>query len=457
MPEDVNRSLYDKIIDLLHTDLGEKSAVIKWFAWKLKLLFEIADKFIQDNCITFAASLAYTTLLALAPLAAISLSILSSFDFSKTTVLNFVFNRLLPNEDIARVIEQNIDTFADKAASVSIFGVIALVLFSIWVMSTIEASFNMIWRVSKFRPVVSQVVYYWFTLTMAPILIAASIILTAKVQGLEAGAAWQEYSYLLGFTLKAIPYLLTFIVFFAVYKLIPNTTVHFRPAFIGALVAAVLFEVAKLIFNYYILNWGSYTVIYGALATIPIFLFWLYVTWIIVLLGSVVAYSIQYPKEIHSEKNEGFDRAKYINYYTLRVLVDATYAYIHDKGPLNPRVAQERHEITSELYSDILGKLHDLGFIEFVNGTTDKFLLSRPPRNIQVGDLLSRLNGEVYSVSPEPVDEDQKAMYKLFESIKDSIESGTSNLNLLELTNQLRKDGDNLPKVELITEDAETA
>ncbi len=449
-------SFYDRIVSALGTDLEEQSVAIRWVAWRLKLLYEIVEKFWWDNCFIFAASLAYTTLLAIAPLAAVSLSILTAFDISKATVLSFVFKRLLPNENLAAIIEKNIDTFSANAASVSIFGVVALVLFSVWVLSTIESAFNMIWKVDKPRPVISKFLAYWSTVTFAPILIAVSIIVTAKVQTLVLSEGWAEYSYLQSFTLKAIPYILTWIAFFLVYKLIPYTNVHFIPAFYGAVAGGVMFEMAKLFFDYYILNWASYTVIYGALAVIPIFLFWLYVTWLIVLLGSVIAYAIQYPKEIHSVKNEGFDRSRYLNYYALRLLVEAARAYLADEGALTPRDTQEKLEITAEFYDDILVKLKKLEIIEFVEGADDTFLLGRPPENILVADLLVNLNGKTLKASPEPLDSDRTALARLFGEIEKSIKSGIDNLNLLELTRQLAKEH-NVSPVGLVKDKIEMA
>ncbi len=448
--------MYDKIVSVLQTDLEEKSVIIRWIAWRLKLLYEIIEKFWWDNCFTFAASLAYTTLLALAPLAAVSLSILTAFDISKSTVLTFVFNRLLPNKDLAAIIEQNIDTFAENAASVSIFGVMALVLFSIWVLSTIESAFNMIWKVDRPRPIINQFLAYWSTVTFAPILIAVSIIVTAQVQTLVLSEDWAEYTYLQGFTLKVIPYILTWIAFFLVYKLIPYTNVRFVPALYGAIAGGTMFEVAKLFFDFYILNWASYTVIYGALAIIPIFLFWLYVTWLIVLLGSVIAYAIQYPKEIHSAKHEGFDKSKYLNYYTLRLLAEATRSYIADEGACRPRVVQKKLEITAEFYDDILVKLKKLELIEFIDGTGERFLLSKPPEKILVADLIGRLNGEMLKASPEPLDSDREALSNLFKVIGDSMKSGIDNLNLLELTQRLQPENVPAP-IELVQDKTEIA
>jgi len=450
--------LYDRIINLLRTDLEDKSLVIRWVAWRLKLLYEIIEKFWWDNCPTFAASLAYTTLLALAPLTAVSLSILSSMRMAgEVNILDFVIQSLTPNMEIARQVSEKLNIFAENAASVSIFGVAALVLFSIWVMSTVESAFNMIWKVDKPRPLINQFVAYWSTLTFAPILIAMSMIVTAKIQALVMSEDWAEYTYLQGFIMKVIPYALTWTAFFLLYRLIPNTSVYFKPAWIGSIVAGTFFEVAKWVFDYYLRNWATYTAVYGALATIPIFLFWLYVTWLIVLLGSVIAYAIQYPKEIKSEKHEGFDRTKFQNYYALRILVEATRAFESGHGALDPDVVRPRLEITGEFYGEILRKLKKLGLIEFVESSEERFLLKKPPADIKVADILTRLGSETLSVSPEPLDSDRKVLADIFQTIHDSINTGTNNLDLLKLTNKLEEQANSSHVVELVKEKTETA
>lgn len=453
MEEQRRLTLYDRIVNVLRTDLEEKSPAIRWAAWRLKLLYEIIEKFWWDNCTTFAASLAYTTLLALAPLTAVSLFILSSMRISEEiNVLNFVIQTLTPNQELAAQVGERLNTFADKAASVSMFGVAALVLFSIWVMSTVESAFNMIWKVDKPRPLLNQFVAYWSTLTFAPILIAVSIIVTAQIQALVMSENWAEYSYLQGFVMKAIPYLLTWTAFLLLYRLIPNTAVYFKPALIGAVVAGTMFEAAKWIFDYYIRNWATYTAVYGALATIPIFLFWLYVAWLIVLFGSVIAYAIQYPKEITSEKHEGFDRTRYRNYYALRLLVEAARAYMAGLGSVTPKAAQEKLEITSEFYGDLVRRLQKLGLVEFVNGSEERFLFRRPPSDIKVMDVLTSLGGEVFSVSPDPVDSDSKALAGLFDDVRAAIIGGLGELDLLTLTRRLDERAPAGAVVELVRE-----
>jgi len=441
------RGIHATIIEILNTNLEESSnSIVRWVAWRIKIGLEIGDKFWWDNCPTFAASLAYTTLLTLAPLAAVSLSILSSFSFTdlgeqgikvnSETALEFVIHQFLPpNEELTESVKRSFETFKTNAAPVSLFGLLLLVSFVIWMLSTIESAFNMIWKVDKPRTIINQFVAYWSTVTFAPVLIALSIYFTAKVQALANSAVYADYTWRYALLMKGSPFLLTLAAFLMIYRLIPNTNVHFKPAIYGAVSAGAMFEIAKYVFNWYLREWASYSNIYGGLAIIPIFLFWLYVTWLIVLGGSVIAYAIQYPKEIKSKKKEGFDRSKYPHYYALRILLESARSFLGNQGPLEPWAVQQKLEITSEFYSEILAKLARLDLIVFLD--TERFLLKKPLDNIRIADVMAKLNGEMLSPAPEPQDSDRKGVDALFREIKKSMETGLENLTLLGLTHRI--------------------
>ncbi|MBI4829925.1 MAG: YihY family inner membrane protein [Nitrospinae bacterium] len=407
--------LYDRIVALLATDLEEKSVAARWLAWRVKLLYEIGEKFWADNCPTFAAS----------------------FEVSRGMVLAFMFQRLLPNAQLAEVIERNIAGFAANAASVSVFGVVALVVFSIWVLSTVESAFNMIWKVDRPRPIINQFMAYWSAMTFAPILIAVSIIATARIHALVLSKDWAEYTYLQSFTLKMTPYLLTWVALLLVYRLIPYTNVGLRPALWGAVAAGTLFEWAKGAFNYYLTHLASYTAVYWALATIPIFLFWLYVTWLIVLFGAVIAYAIQYPKEIKSKKNEGFDRSLYLNYYAARILLEGARAYLAGQGHASPAAIQKKLEITEELFSTIVDRLRGLDLIEMLEGERGAFLFKKPLESILPAEVFTHLSGEMLRASPEPRDTDRENLDRLFGELARSLTEGPGGENLLEMARRL--------------------
>ncbi|MBI4666748.1 MAG: YihY family inner membrane protein [Nitrospinae bacterium] len=345
--------------------------------------------FNRFDCLNYSASLAYTTLLSLVPMVAMSLSVLSSFDVSRTAVMKFFFNWFLPNEELAGVIQKNINIFADNVASVSIFGLITLTVFSLWVVSAMESAFNMIWGVRGNRSVFNQFVAYWSALTFSPVLIAASIIITAQIRSLVLSDAWRDYSYAQGMTLKAIPVILTWTAFFLIYKLIPFTTVNARPAWAGAALAGSLFELAKLGFDYYLRNFANYNEVYGALSVIPIFLLWLYVVWVIVLLGAVITRVAQ-----HGPVNAMAKEEKLRARNTLLLLLETARLFESGGGAMTRKMAKRILGLAPDQFSRLSQELRDMGLAEIVD--SGGIMLSRPPERIYMGEVALALSDRVF-------------------------------------------------------------
>lgn len=389
--------LYRRITEPLHR---EESGWPRRFISRIgKTAYEVVEKFWQDDCLTYASALAYTSLLALAPLTAVSLSLVSSFEVSKDALLEFFFERLLPNREMAIVIEENFDTFANNAAEVSLLGLVFLIFFSVWVLSTIEYSFNMIWRVKSSRPLVSKLVTYWSAVTFAPILIALSIYLTARIQSVLAQNQFADLGVDYSLLTKTTPYILSTIAFFLVYKLMPYTRVGIRSAFIGALLAGLMFEQAKHGFNWYLIHFAKYEDIYGAMAVLPIFLFWLYLTWLIVLLGSVIAYAIEHPGEIENIES-GFDPEEYSVYFTLCLLFDIAESFEKGEGSVDRKELIERYELTDILFDKIIGLLLEADLLEKSGEGNGRFILKMAPAKISMAVVLAKTESTNLSVPP---------------------------------------------------------
>jgi membrane protein len=160
-------------------------------------------------------------------------------------------------------------------------------------MMTIDHAFNTIWRVNTRRVIVKRLVIYWAVLTLAPIMVGASLSLTSWLVGLSLGYA--KHIPIFGVEmLKGLPVLLTTLAFVMLFKLVPNRYVPHSHALIGGIVAAVLFETMNRVFGYYISHFPTYKLVYGAFASVPIFLMWVYFSWLTILLGAVVAASMSY-------------------------------------------------------------------------------------------------------------------------------------------------------------------
>jgi membrane protein len=244
--------------------------------------------FREDRCLEEAASLGYTSLLALVPFLAVVFGIVAAFPvFSEWSdkLQSFIFENFMPatGEQIVPYIE----TFLDSVSSLTLPGTIFLVASALLLMIRIETALNRIWRVDRNRTLLNRVVMYWAVLTLAPILIGAALALSAQ-KVLEAlGLVGEIPQALQQFGI----FLLSLMVFTMMFVLVPNRRVQIKHALTGAFLSAVLFEIAKAGFVAWVSN-ANYKVIYGAVATVPIFLVWLYLVWTVILFGASLAASL---------------------------------------------------------------------------------------------------------------------------------------------------------------------
>lgn len=249
------------------------------------------QRFLDDRCLDVAGALSYTTVFALVPLATAVFGVLSAFpvfDSWTRALTDFIFSNFVPGS--ARAVQKYLTEFAGSASEMTMVGVISLLVIALWTMASIEASFNQIWRVKTSRPRVMRFLVYWTVLTLGAIAVVATLALTSYLFQLPmlAGAGARSFAQKL---LGLVPTAVELAAFTLAYILIPNRTVAFRHALAGGVLATALFEAAKWGFALYLRN-ASYQQIYGALAVAPIFLFWLYLSWLVILLGASFAASL---------------------------------------------------------------------------------------------------------------------------------------------------------------------
>ncbi|WP_216628467.1 virulence factor BrkB family protein [Pseudoalteromonas caenipelagi] len=240
----------------------------------------------EDQITVNAGYLAYVTLLSLVPLIAVGVAIFSAFpgfEETRLAIENFIFNNFVPTSTDS--IKSHISAFTGNANQMTAVGIGFLAGIALLLIRNVDAALNRIWRVEKKRPLMISFAIYWMVLTLGPVLLGASIGVTSYIVSLVSFAD-QGIPGFSGFLLKLLPYAISMVGFIMLYTLVPNTRVSFRAAVPGALFAAMLFELSKKGFAAYISHFPSYEVIYGALATVPILFVWVYLSWIVVLLGA---------------------------------------------------------------------------------------------------------------------------------------------------------------------------
>lgn len=252
-------------------------------------LAHVFRRFDEDRCLQLAASLTYTSLLALVPIIAVALTIVAKFPlFAQfTDQLNaFLEQNILP-QMIREIVSDYLDEFSRKAANLTVFGVTFISVTALALMFTIDRAFNHIWRVRHRRSFARRFFMYLGMLVFGPVLIGASLTMTSFLVSTSLG--WTSGIPLVSdAVLKLVPLGLTTAAFTMLYFFVPGRTVHPLHALTGGIVAGLLFELMKRGFALYIAHTPTYTMVYGTFATIPIFLLWVYLSWVVTVLGAIV-------------------------------------------------------------------------------------------------------------------------------------------------------------------------
>lgn len=254
-----------------------------WEFWRFLL-----QRFLADRGANNAAALTYTTLFAVVPMMTVTFSMLSAIPAFQDTgeqIQSFIFRNFVPSA--GETLQQYLRDFTTQARQLTWIGVVILAGTAFWMLVTIEKAFNTIWRVRQPRRGVSSFLLYWAILSMGPILLGGGFAISTYIASLSLISGPDA---LLGVQtlLKFMPLLFSVAAFTLLYATVPNAQVPMRHALLGGLFAAVLFEVAKMLFGLYVRLFPGYQLIYGAFATVPLFLLWIYVSWLIVLFGAEV-------------------------------------------------------------------------------------------------------------------------------------------------------------------------
>jgi membrane protein len=255
-------------------------------AW-LKLLWKRID---EDNMTTLAGNLAYVSLLSLVPFVAVIFALFAAFPmFSDVSMQlrHFVFANFIPAT--GDIIQRYIEQFVANSSKMTAVGACGLIVTALLLMYAIDSALNTIWRSQRTRPKVYSFAVYWMILTLGPLLAGASLAISSYLLSLRWATGFNS---MIDDVLRLFPLLLSWISFWLLYSVVPTVRVPNRDAVIGALVAALLFELGKKGFALYITMFPSYQLIYGVLAVIPILFLWVYWTWCIVLLGAEITVTL---------------------------------------------------------------------------------------------------------------------------------------------------------------------
>lgn len=258
----------------------------------------------NDNLLHLAASLAFTTILAIVPLLTVTLSLMTAFPiFSEfeSSLQQFLRQQFLPEEFSATVM-QYLDEFVSKATSLSAIGGGFLLVTAILVIMSVDDALNDIWHVKKQRHIGQRFLIYWAVLSLGPIVLGASLWASSSViqQALsldseQALVPWHAIA-------SWLPFLISWLGCALLFVAVPNCRVGLPPAILGGLITSLLFQLIKWGLGIYLANFPTYTVIYGAFSVLPTFLLWVYLSWLAFLFGAIVAANL--PQDLPENRDD---------------------------------------------------------------------------------------------------------------------------------------------------------
>ncbi len=343
----------------------------------------VYSRFREERCFQLCGSLTFTTLLALVPLVTIALMFMTAFPVFNTLseqLREFVLANMVP-EAGSKVISGYVQQFSNNAAKLTAAGVSVFVISSIMLMLTIDKAFNTIWRVKRPRPLVQRVLIYWSLLTVGPLLMGGSLTLWSWLIKLSNDASGVVPIVVIE-TLKVVPIALTALAFGLLYRLIPNRQVSLIDAAIGGVFAAVFFEAMKYGFSQFITNFGSYKLVYGAFASVPIFLIWIYASWVVVIFAAVITSGLSYWRT-GGVKNPGPPGSLFVDALETIVLL----ARAHQTGEvLNLEQLRTFVKLPWEEMEFILERLVAAGWVAKLQG--NGWVLARDAETIHAVDVL---------------------------------------------------------------------
>jgi len=338
------------------------------FPWR-QMLRTLWHRFREVRLGMTASSLTFTTVLALVPLFTLGLAIFTAFPIFaqvQEQLQRWLIESLVP-ESISRQVLGSLTQFSRKASRLGLVGLIAVVATSLALLVTIDRTLGQIWRVSLQRPWAQRVLIYWAGITLGPLLLGGSLAISSYLfTGYLSGLGdWLPVS--VRNLLDLVEFCLLVACVTGLYYYLPNTRVDWRHALTGGVVVAVGLELAKKVLALYLAQMPTYSAIYGAFSAVPILLVWIYVAWVVVLLGAVVTASLP---EIGRQSKRQADGPGWSFRLSLEVLRSLSLARSSSpQGLRMPQLADELHieQRHAQLVLETLQELKWVGRLEQSN------------------------------------------------------------------------------------------
>ena len=428
---------------LWETDLATLAA---WRVWLIRLLriFQAVIRDIAGGLPTLRAmGLVYTTLLSMVPLLAVSFSILKGFGVHNQ-VEPMLLSLLEPLGDKGIEITEKIIGFVDNV-DVKVLGSLSLVFLIYTVISLltkIEQAMNFTWRIKKYRGLVQRISEYISIVMIGPVLIFTAIGITASISNSAVAntlASMESLGFLITIASKITSFLLIVIAISFIYLLVPNTKVRLKSAVTGAVVAAILWRLTGWVFKSFIAGSTNYSAIYSGFAVLVIFMIWMYLSWLILLIGASVSYYHQHPERTSSRHQVLRLSSRLREQLGLLVMLHVGQSFHFDTEKLTERSMALKLDISPEALELVVSALQEK---ELLTESCDKYRVYMPGRSlehIKIQDILHAVREAQESpyLNPENVSS-EAAVDELIDNIGQSVASTLQDMTLLDMVERSR-------------------
>ena len=436
MPLDNLKNKFNNV--LWETELEK---LLEWQRLIIKLLriFQAVIRDLSDGLPTLRAmSLVYTTLLSIVPLLAVAFSVLKGFGLHNQ-IEPLLIQMLSPLGDKGINIAHQIVEFVDDidVGLLGVMGIIFLFYTVITLIHKIERAFNHTWHITEYRGLAQRISDYLSVIMVGPILIFTALAITAAITSsslISTLSDIEPFGFIFKTTASLLPYVLVIVAFCVIYLLVPNTQVKWGSAFTGAFIGGVLWESTGWLFATFIANSSNYTVVYSGFAIMVIFMIWLYLSWLILLIGASIAYYHQHPEKIPADQN----LSDLSNHMKEKIALLSMYHigknFHENKIAWTSSDLSDVLNISSESLTDVLHALECDKLITRHQGREVSYLPAQSLENIFVFRILEsiRHHNKINCIDNDLI-HSEKSVDDLMKTVDSSIKNKVQQLSLREL------------------------
>jgi membrane protein len=383
------------------TDEDKKAPEARKITWRVpssetllypfRLVWFSLKEFLKDGCPHKAAALAFTTILTLVPVLIVSFALFQAFGALKDIeprVQSFLFSHLIA--DSSRAVSAYLSEFihTTSAGKIGIIGVVALIGAALALLSTIEHVLNDIWNVRQSRPLSQRFTTYTTMILVGPLLVGVSISLTAKFTHTSLFRTLMSYTIIGKLVYFLTPLIFSWLAFFLIYRFLTGFRVPLVPAALGAVIGGSLWELGKIGFDFYILRLFAYSKIYGSLVIFPIFLLWVYISWLLILFGAEMAYAIHHYQWLRSPLSRLLVPYPLMEQLAIRCVLKAAEAFEAGRMPITPVAVAQELGLDRGLVEAVLELLTEADILMRSYSTPNGYFLSRSIGTIPVTEVL---------------------------------------------------------------------